>query len=52
MRTIASDKKLVKTLQTDIRKIEGETKLVGWKNKRSTEKRLNILIYDILRVSE
>ena len=49
MRTTISDKKISKDITKKItEKIEEETKLVGWKNKRSTEKRLNIVIYDII----
>jgi type I restriction enzyme R subunit len=49
MRTTSSEKKLSKDITKQIaEKIEEETTLVGWKNKRSVEKRLNILIYDVI----
>ena len=29
-------------------KVKEETKIIGWKNKKSSEKRMSIAIYDIL----
>ena len=47
------DKELSKSITKKISNdIKNEIDLVGWKTKRSSEKQLNIIIYDILSASQ
>ena len=49
MKETNGNKKKSQEITKDISdKIKPEVNLVGWKNKKTVEKRLNIIVYDIL----